>query len=496
MSIPFLGSRGGDTPFGAVLIMPIADIDPKEYFTEEQMAEYEAMFNRFDTDQGGSIGVEELFRLFLQLGIKMSRPQLEAVVQEVDVDGSGEIDLEEFLVLMIKLLGSRPRADLIDYKEWCDQKTLENIHKVFRKYDTSGDGSIDYAELCQLLKDMGMKLSPPQVEEICKEVDKDGSGEIEFDEFAAMWVVLARRNKIINPREYMTGDQITSYFKIFTMFDTSGDGSIEKEELDNLFRRLGIVLKKEQLDALVKQYDVDGSGEFDFDEFCVMMIKLKGMKRHRRLTVQTSSVHDLWVEGLSVREIKKVGFDAEAMRDAGIPAGKLYFDKVFKEQIFTPLELRRAGYGAAELRKGGVGLSALRYCGYSSLDLQRAGFSQAGMRHANRKLNRAISEGNFSLLAQTHPQTPIDNNCRLPYHMTPRIRQNTEYRMKQSKGRPPTKVEVAATCIGAVSKFKTLGKRGSVASVGSSATLSGAGRSSLVRTTSTDMGIGKEVSFA
>lgn len=413
--------------------MVIADIDFGEYFTPEQIAEYKVMFSKYA--QGGedsSIGVEELFMLFLKMGLKLNRPQLETVVAEVDADGNGLIEFEEFLVLMIKILGSRPRADLINYKEWCDSKTLQNIKTIFRKYDTSGDGSIGYVELNQVFQDMGLKLSLPQVEEICREVDKDGSGEIEFDEFAAMWVVLARRNKILNPREYMTGAEITQNYKVFKTFDGSGDGTIDTSELDSLFRRLGLVLKKEQLAAMIKQFDADGSGEIDFDEFCTMMIKLKGMKRSRRLVTENSSVPALWSEGFSVREIKRVGFDARAMREARIPAVHLFKKNVDGGNIFSPLEMRAAGYAAGELRKAGVGASQLRYCGYSTHDLRAVGFSHQALREANRKLNTAMSAGDLSLLPQTHPQKPFDPKCRLPYHMTPRIRQNTEYQMKTS----------------------------------------------------------------
>ena len=54
--------------------------------------------------------------------------------------------------------------------------------------------------------------------------------------------------------------EISTYFKIFKSVDNSGEGLSETAELDSLFRRLELVLKKEQVVDLVKQFDADGSG--------------------------------------------------------------------------------------------------------------------------------------------------------------------------------------------------------------------------------------------
>ena len=62
--------------------------------------------------------------------------------------------------------------------------------------------------------------------------------------------------------------------EVFDLFDKDGDGTINTLEFKVLFRCFGIKLNDDQIEALVNEYDADGSGEIDFDEFCEMMGKL------------------------------------------------------------------------------------------------------------------------------------------------------------------------------------------------------------------------------
>jgi len=62
------------------------------------------------------------------------------------------------------------------------------------------------------------------------------------------------------------------YYKVFTEFDVDGSGAVDTEEVAAMIESLGMVLKKEELDAMIKMADEDGSGEIEFDEFVLMMV--------------------------------------------------------------------------------------------------------------------------------------------------------------------------------------------------------------------------------
>ena len=55
------------------------------------------------------------------------------------------------------------------------------------------------------------------------------------------------------------------------MFDVDGSGSISVIELNGLCEKLGLKVKDDELRALMKLMDRDGSGSVDFEEFATVM---------------------------------------------------------------------------------------------------------------------------------------------------------------------------------------------------------------------------------
>jgi len=50
----------------------------------------------------GSIGIEELEKPLISLGLCNSRDEVKAILSEVDEDGSGQIEFKEFLKIIKK----------------------------------------------------------------------------------------------------------------------------------------------------------------------------------------------------------------------------------------------------------------------------------------------------------------------------------------------------------------------------------------------------------
>ncbi|KAG6742069.1 hypothetical protein POTOM_055353 [Populus tomentosa] len=60
---------------------------------------------------------------------------------------------------------------------------MDDIRKIFNKFDKNGDGKISCSEVVDNLKELGTKISPAEVQSIMQEFDKDGDGYIDLDEF-------------------------------------------------------------------------------------------------------------------------------------------------------------------------------------------------------------------------------------------------------------------------------------------------------------------------
>ena len=109
--------------------------------------------------------------------------------------------------MMIKLMGKRIRVNCINYMDYLTDDMIDLYEKAFRQADESGDGELDKDEIRHMLKHMGISMDRKSFDELFKEVDRDMSGKIEFDEYCAMMVKLTGVRKRINAREY-TGLQI------------------------------------------------------------------------------------------------------------------------------------------------------------------------------------------------------------------------------------------------------------------------------------------------
>lgn len=95
------------------------------------------------------------------------------MIHEIDVDGDGEIQFEEFLLLFSRAKKNAPEED-------------EELLQAFKIFDADGNGTISKDELKRVMDMLGEKLSESQIDEMMKEADINGDGEIDFGEFKKM----------------------------------------------------------------------------------------------------------------------------------------------------------------------------------------------------------------------------------------------------------------------------------------------------------------------
>jgi Ca2+-binding EF-hand superfamily protein len=314
------------------------------------------------------------------------------------------IDFDEFCVMEIRMNRIRPRPDLIDYRDYLDTKMISKLEHLALLHDPSGKGLIGKPQLYAILEILGCTRAQEDVDEVFSEADIQGEGELEFPAFCAVCAVLLRRRKRTNYREFLTTEQVMAWSHLFRMVDEHNLGSIQFKDLERLLKSVGLTLKRNQLRSLFNEFDADKSGDIDFEEFCVMILRLRGMKKYRTINTETCSCWELWKkEHFTIAELKNSGFGLADFKEAGIPVGLVY-----KEGHATALQLRHAGFTPAELRRGGVGVIELRSCGFSLADLRNAGFSLTSVRTANCNLRGSLAAGNLTPLPQQRPNsTPV-----------------------------------------------------------------------------------------
>ena len=96
-----------------------------------------------------------------------------AIMKGADTDGSGEINYTEFL------------AATIDANVFLREDYLRT---AFNMFDKDKSGKIDNEEVIALLQgeDLGTHVSKGAIQKAMKEIDANGDGEIDFEEFMEM----------------------------------------------------------------------------------------------------------------------------------------------------------------------------------------------------------------------------------------------------------------------------------------------------------------------
>ena len=68
----------------------------------------------------------------------------------------------------------------------CARDALQEIKEAFKVFDKDGNGYISAAELRHIMTNLGEKLTDEEVDEMIREADVDGDGQINYDEFVDM----------------------------------------------------------------------------------------------------------------------------------------------------------------------------------------------------------------------------------------------------------------------------------------------------------------------
>lgn len=140
------------------------------------------------------------------------------------------------------------------------EEEIEEYRQAFKIFDRDGSGAITAKELAVAMRSLGQNPTDDELERMVREVDIDGNGELDFEEFCDM---MSRTKK-----------DVTSYKAIeeaFKVFDKEEKGSISREYFRHIMTTMGERLTDEEVDEMLDEADADGDGEIDITEFTQMI---------------------------------------------------------------------------------------------------------------------------------------------------------------------------------------------------------------------------------
>lgn len=245
-------------------------------------------FQRFDGDNSGQVDTSELKQLLKGLGITPLPAVLASTIAEVDEDGTGQLDVSEFEHVL----------ELLFVREGFTKIEVEDLQRVFGKFDRDGSGEVSSNELMGILSWLGYPSQPEAAEAIAKEVDADGSGQLCWSEF------LTCMRRFREREVYRIGT-------LMTTFDTDGSGTVDRDkgELSSILSELGYSANPEAIAEAAADAHI-AQQQLTFEDLWLLLQVYRGRSGFTRseesVLQQTFSRYDYKGQGqISTLEVGK-----------------------------------------------------------------------------------------------------------------------------------------------------------------------------------------------
>jgi Ca2+-binding EF-hand superfamily protein len=143
-----------------------------------------------------------------------------------------------------------------------NEEEIEELREAFELFDTDGNGTIDPNELKSAMKNLGLEAKNHTVYQMISDIDKDGTGDIDFDEFLDLMTV-----------KLGDSDSEQDVRKVFDLFDDDKTGYITIQNLKRVAKDLDENMSDAELLEMIERADSDQDGQINFEDFYSIMTK-------------------------------------------------------------------------------------------------------------------------------------------------------------------------------------------------------------------------------
>ncbi|XP_062620982.1 calcium-binding protein LPS1-alpha-like [Saccostrea cucullata] len=210
-----------DGEFGFHEFVTVLTLQMRQADIEDEL---QRAFRIFDKDGDGYITVRELRHLMTNLGEKYTEEEVSEMIQIADLNQKGKV-------------------------ENLTEEQINDIKEAFLVFDKDGDGTVSTEELGAVMRSMGQDPTEKELMDMIAEVDVDGNGDVEFDEFLQMMA-----------KQMQCTDSPDELIEAFQVFDENKTGYISVAEFRSVMTTLGERLTDEDVDEMIVDTGLGGNG--------------------------------------------------------------------------------------------------------------------------------------------------------------------------------------------------------------------------------------------
>jgi len=166
------------------------------------------------------------------------------------------------------------------------EERCTSLTDAFRKVDKSGNGFIAASDFDETLRGFGVRVTRASLAALMQRYDLNNDGLVSYAEFCSRISggptnpELAKAAAIAAPSAADRAEETlrrlmyshwTTITEAFLKLDADRSGYCDKDEFGNIFRSAGIELTLDELNELVKKYDVNDDGRLDVSELARLL---------------------------------------------------------------------------------------------------------------------------------------------------------------------------------------------------------------------------------
>ncbi|KAL9068546.1 MAG: hypothetical protein Q9161_006091 [Pseudevernia consocians] len=146
----------------------------------------------------------------------------------------------------------------------------------FNLFDLDKDNKIDYHELKVAMKALGFDLPKPEILSILQThgspstpppPTSSNTNNQQYAHSNSRLLLPFPQFQTVMAQKILARDPREEILRAFELFDEGGKGKINLSDLRRVARELGEGLEEEELAAMIEEFDLDGDGAIDREEF-------------------------------------------------------------------------------------------------------------------------------------------------------------------------------------------------------------------------------------